>query len=66
MLTIGRQRAFGPGLFTDIVGSTERATRLGDRAWRQVLERHHVSTVRRVLTGFQNLFSQLRRLGGAP
>lgn len=28
-------------LFTDIVGSTERLTQLGDRGWRDVLERHH-------------------------
>jgi class 3 adenylate cyclase len=28
-------------LFTDIVGSTARAAALGDRAWRDVLERHH-------------------------
>ena len=27
-------------LFTDIVGSTERAAALGDRRWRDVLERH--------------------------
>jgi class 3 adenylate cyclase len=27
-------------LFTDIVGSTERAAKLGDAAWRQVLEQH--------------------------
>ncbi len=27
-------------LFTDIVGSTTRAAQLGDRAWREVLERH--------------------------
>jgi class 3 adenylate cyclase len=27
-------------LFTDIVGSTERAAELGDRRWRSVLERH--------------------------
>jgi class 3 adenylate cyclase/pimeloyl-ACP methyl ester carboxylesterase len=27
-------------LFTDIVGSTTRAAELGDRAWREVLERH--------------------------
>jgi class 3 adenylate cyclase len=27
-------------LFTDIVGSTTRAAELGDRAWRDVLERH--------------------------
>jgi hypothetical protein len=28
-------------LFTDIVGSTERAAELGDRRWRSLLERHH-------------------------
>ena len=28
-------------LFTDIVGSTERAVALGDRAWRDLLDRHH-------------------------
>ena len=28
-------------LFTDIVGSTERARELGDREWRSLLERHH-------------------------
>jgi class 3 adenylate cyclase/alpha-beta hydrolase superfamily lysophospholipase len=30
-------------LFTDIVGSTERAVELGDRAWRALLERHHAA-----------------------
>jgi class 3 adenylate cyclase len=39
-------------LFTDIVGSTERAAQLGDREWRDVLERHH-ATVRRALTRFR-------------
>jgi class 3 adenylate cyclase len=28
-------------LFTDIVGSTDRAATLGDRAWGELLERHH-------------------------
>ena len=28
-------------LFTDIVGSTEKAAELGDRAWRELVERHH-------------------------
>ena len=28
-------------LFTDLVGSTERARELGDRAWAELLERHH-------------------------
>ena len=38
-------------LFTDIVGSTERAAVLGDRAWRDLLGRHHAS-VRRELARF--------------
>ena len=28
-------------LFTDLVGSTKHAAKLGDRRWRDVLERHH-------------------------
>src|SRR2546423_3848326 len=36
-------------LFTDIVASTERAAELGDRAWRELLERHH-ALVRRELS----------------
>src|SRR5437879_8894839 len=28
-------------LFTDIVASTEHAARLGDRAWRDLLDSHH-------------------------
>ncbi len=39
-------------LFTDIVGSTERAVELGDRAWRELLERHH-AVVRRELIRFR-------------
>lgn len=39
-------------LFTDIVGSTERAAELGDRAWRELLERHH-ALVRRELNRFR-------------
>jgi class 3 adenylate cyclase len=35
-------------LFTDIVGSTERASALGDRTWRELLDRHH-ALVRREL-----------------
>lgn len=38
-------------LFTDIVGSTEHATRLGDRHWRDLLEAHH-AIVRRNLERF--------------
>ena len=39
-------------LFTDIVASTERAAALGDRAWRDLLVRHHAS-VRRELARFR-------------
>ena len=39
-------------LSTDIVGSTERAAALGDKAWRDVLDRHHAS-VRAELTRFR-------------
>jgi pimeloyl-ACP methyl ester carboxylesterase len=42
-------RVLATVLFTDIVGSTERATELGDRAWRDVLEQHQAD-VRRELT----------------
>jgi class 3 adenylate cyclase len=28
-------------LFTDVVGSTERDAEMGDRSWRELLERHH-------------------------
>jgi len=41
-------------LFTDIVGSTDRAVELGDRRWRETLEAHHRS-VRRTLTLFRGL-----------
>ncbi len=44
----GVERALATILFTDIVGSTETAARLGDRRWRDLLERHD-STVRREL-----------------
>jgi class 3 adenylate cyclase len=39
-------------LFTDIVGSTERATQLGDRRWRDLLESHH-ETVRAELIRYR-------------
>jgi class 3 adenylate cyclase len=34
-------RVLATMMFTDIVGSTETATRLGDAAWGQLLDRHH-------------------------
>jgi class 3 adenylate cyclase len=39
-------------LFTDIVGSTEHARSLGDRRWRELLERHH-DAMRRELARFR-------------
>jgi class 3 adenylate cyclase len=39
-------------MFTDLVGSTERAARLGDRAWRDLLRQHH-ALVRRELGRFR-------------
>ena len=45
-------RVLATVLFTDIVGSTEQAARLGDRAWRELLGRHH-SLVRKELTRFR-------------
>jgi class 3 adenylate cyclase len=42
-------RVLATVLFTDIVGSTERAVELGDHRWRDLLEAHH-DTVRRQLS----------------
>ena len=36
-----RNRVLATVLFTDIVGSTERAAELGDHRWHQLLESHH-------------------------
>jgi hypothetical protein len=41
-------RVLATVMFTDIVGSTEQAASLGDRAWRDLVERHH-ATVRHQL-----------------
>ena len=42
------ERMLATVLFTDIVGSTERATQLGDAAWRELLERHNEVTRREI------------------
>ncbi len=39
-------------MFTDIVGSTEHAASLGDRAWRDLVSRHH-ALVRRELSRYR-------------
>ena len=45
-------RVLATVLFTDIVGSTEKAAALGDRRWRDLLEGHH-DLVRRELGRFR-------------
>jgi class 3 adenylate cyclase len=45
-------RVLATVLFTDIVGSTERAVALGDRAWRELVQGHH-QAVRRELARFR-------------
>jgi class 3 adenylate cyclase len=45
-------RVLATVLFTDIVGSSEKAALLGDRGWRELLERHH-ELVRRQLVRFR-------------
>ena len=49
-----RDRVLSTVLFTDIVGSTEMASDMGDRRWRELLETHH-GLVR----------DEVRRYGGA-
>ena len=45
-------RVLATVLFTDIVGSTEKAAALGDQRWRDLLDKHH-STIRSNLTRFR-------------
>jgi class 3 adenylate cyclase/pimeloyl-ACP methyl ester carboxylesterase len=44
-------RVLASVMFTDIVGSTEKAVQLGDRGWRDTLEGHH-ATVRAILARY--------------
>jgi class 3 adenylate cyclase/pimeloyl-ACP methyl ester carboxylesterase len=45
-------RVLATVLFTDIVGSTEKAAALGDRRWRDLFDAHH-ATIRRNLDRFR-------------
>jgi class 3 adenylate cyclase len=45
------ERVLATVLFTDLVGSTDTARQLGDRAWAELLERHQ-DVVRRELARF--------------
>jgi class 3 adenylate cyclase len=47
-------RSLATVLFTDIVGSTQTAGRLGDRRWRYLLDEHHART-RRLLDRFRGV-----------
>ena len=46
------ERVLSTVLFTDIIGSSEHAASLGDRAWRELLEKHH-ALVRSQLVRFR-------------
>jgi class 3 adenylate cyclase/esterase/lipase len=50
--TVVVDRVLATVLFTDIVGSTEKAAALGDRRWRDLLGHHH-TTIRRTLSRFR-------------
>ena len=47
-------RVLATVLFTDIVGSTERASIIGDQAWKELLERHD-GLIRRELGAFRGV-----------
>ncbi|MCK1453539.1 adenylate/guanylate cyclase domain-containing protein [Bradyrhizobium sp. 35] len=49
---IESDRVLSTVLFTDIVGSTEKAASLGDQRWRNLLDDHH-TTIRRALARFR-------------
>lgn len=48
----GAERVLATTLFTDIVGSTEQLTRLGDRAWAELVDTHDL-TVRNAVERLQ-------------
>jgi class 3 adenylate cyclase len=47
-------RSLATVLFTDIVGSTQKAGQLGDRRWRYLLDEHH-ERIRRLLDRFRGV-----------
>ena len=50
-------RVLATVLFTDIVGSTEKAVAVGDNRWRDLLDNHH-ATIRRNLNAFAAMRSK--------
>jgi class 3 adenylate cyclase len=51
---VAPDRMLATVLFTDVVGSTDRARELGDRRWRDLLERHN-EVIRRDLERFRGV-----------
>jgi class 3 adenylate cyclase/esterase/lipase len=49
---VALDRVLATVLFTDIVGSTEKAAALGDHRWRDLLDNHHTA-IRRTLSRFR-------------
>ena len=49
---VAADRVLATVLFTDIVGSTEKAVALGDARWRDLLDNHH-ATIRRNIARFR-------------
>lgn len=58
--TVTPQRVLATILFTDIVGSTERAQQLGDKKWHGLLQAHD-ATIRREILRFRG--SEVKSLG---
>jgi class 3 adenylate cyclase/pimeloyl-ACP methyl ester carboxylesterase len=52
--TFEPDRVLATVLFTDVVDATARAVELGDRAWRELLAKHH-ETVRRLLGRYRGV-----------
>ena len=49
---VDADRVLATVMFTDVVGSTDRAAALGDRAWRELVDRHHAA-IRREFARFR-------------
>jgi class 3 adenylate cyclase len=45
---IEHDRVLATVLFTDMVDSTDRASQIGDRRWRELIEAHHMISVREI------------------
>ncbi len=58
-------RVLATVLFTDIVGSTEHAARIGDAAWKALLARHH-EVVRALISRYRGPRSIRRAMGSSP